>query len=202
MITTKCDSVVHHGVLSSPTNTINSQAAAATASTEPDPETAAARKKVMQSEADYVVWSNDYAQRIFEHQIWYTNVIFIIVNLLVLAGLYFAWLQFRATINAHQAIHRSLAPSGQVPATDDQQEDQKEEAAGPSAADASAFSNNTLKLGPDGLAISSAFIGLIILGFSMGFYLMYLKYVYPINEVGSAGDKGTNVVSTTAAPSR
>ncbi len=107
--------------------------------------------KVQESFAQYAIWQNNYTQRIFEHQIVYTVIIFVVVNLLVLAGLYFAWLQFRATLRLHQLIERShpqafvkqkhaAKPGHEIP---------------PAELD-NPFPVNELRFGPDGIAISSS----------------------------------------------
>lgn len=121
---------------------------------------------VLKSNSDYAVWQNDYTKRIFEHQNTYTVVIFVVVNLLVVSGLFFAWIQFNATLHLSRHIRASTRRVSKE--------------AGNQEADTSSWTVQQFKVGPDGVAISSSFIGLIILGFSMGFYLMYLKYVYPI----------------------
>jgi hypothetical protein len=128
--------------------------------------------QVLKSQQDFVIWQNDYTRRIFEHQNTYTVFIFIVVNTLVLAGLYFAWLQFNATVHLSRRIRNTSLPNSP----------QADKGTGPDL-NQSAIATSELKLGPDGLAISSSFIGLIILGFSMGFYFMYLQYVYPIHTV-------------------
>ena len=43
----------------------------------------------------------------------------------------------------------------------------------------------SIKLGKDGLEISSPVIGLLVLFLSLGFFYLYLTNVYPINEVGA-----------------
>jgi hypothetical protein len=47
-------------------------------------------------------------------------------------------------------------------------------------------SPTSIKIGRDGLEISSEVIGLLILFFSLGFFYLYLTNVYPIIEVGAA----------------
>jgi hypothetical protein len=127
---------------------------------------------VTKSQQDFLIWQNDYTKRIFEHQNTYTVFIFIVVNTLVLAGLYFAWLQFKATVHISERMQHTSS-AGSI---------QPDKGAAPDLGQET-IANSELKLGPDGLAISSSFIGLIILGFSMGFYFMYLQYVYPIHTV-------------------
>jgi hypothetical protein len=121
---------------------------------------------VLRSNNDYAIWQNSYTRRIFEHQDAYTVVIFIVVNILVVSGLFFAWIQFNATL--HLSRHFRTSTGRRSKETVNQE------------TDSTYWTVQQFKVGPDGVAISSSFIGLIILGISMGFYLMYLKYVYPI----------------------
>jgi len=138
---------------------------------------------VTKSNNEYLIWQNSYTRSIFDHQSAYTLIIFIVVNLLVLAGLYFAWVQFNATL--HLSRHIRSAPAKSLSAGSGSGDKSVAEASPPPALrDPGPWTNQQLKLGPDGVAISSSFIGLIILGFSMGFYLMYLQYVYPIRVAG------------------
>lgn len=48
---------------------------------------------------------------------------------------------------------------------------------------AEVFTTNTIELSKDGIKISTAVIGLIILTLSIAFFFLYLKYVYPISFV-------------------
>src|SRR5258707_9449968 len=64
---------------------------------------------VLKSQNDFAIWQNEYTKRIFDHQDRYTLFIFIMVNLLVLSGLYFAWIQFKATLNLSQRIRSDSA---------------------------------------------------------------------------------------------
>lgn len=142
---------------------------------------------VAKSNNEYAVWQNDYTKRIFEHQNMYTVVIFIIVNMLVVSGLYFAWIQFSATLHLTRRL-RATSPL----ASDSSKGKDIEPAQ---------WTTQQLKVGPDGVAISSSFIGLIILGISMGFYLMYLKYVYPIRTATTESTStGTYTPDSLQAP--
>lgn len=42
-----------------------------------------------------------------------------------------------------------------------------------------------LKMGADGIEISSQIIGLIVLVISLGFAYLYLDKAYPVNEINS-----------------
>ena len=57
-----------------------------------------------------------------------------------------------------------------------------------------AETQTSIKLGKEGLEISSPVIGLLILFISMGFFYMYLANVYPITEVvGPSSSETTEV---------
>jgi hypothetical protein len=47
---------------------------------------------------------------------------------------------------------------------------------------ASAVESQTLQIDAHGLALKSSFLGVVILAFSLAFFFLYLRYVYPINE--------------------
>ena len=59
-----------------------------------------------------------------------------------------------------------------------------------------AQTQTSIKLGKDGLEISSPVIGLLILFISMGFFYLYLANVYPITEVVGPTSSQTAVSSS------
>jgi hypothetical protein len=143
-------------------------------------EDSAAKSQALKSNYEYAIWLNGYTRRVFENQNHYSMIIFGVVNVLVLAGLYFAWIQFKATLHLILRIRPVSKPVKKKATSEPDLDDEL-----PSeSVNSGIFSQ--LKFGPDGVAISSSFIGLIILGFSMGFYLMFLKYVYPIQSTDLA----------------
>jgi hypothetical protein len=194
MVTTRCQSIVSQTSLPSPT---------------PGPDKTNTSSDVRKSNETFAIWSNEYTMRTFNDQTIFTRVIFIVVNVLVLAGLGFSWVQFRVTLRLSEVVKSSSslqvvqntgtnpgAPSAAPPALAGppppaQSNSAPSEQGNPAPpeqtkqVETSAFPTSEFKFGPDGFAMSSAFIGLIILGFALGFYLMYLKYVYPIETMGS-----------------
>ncbi|HEX2839510.1 MAG TPA: hypothetical protein VHN77_15440 [Phycisphaerales bacterium] len=48
-----------------------------------------------------------------------------------------------------------------------------------------------LKLGMEGLALKTALHGVLILAMAMGFYFLYLRYVYPITEISPRAQQST-----------
>lgn len=51
-----------------------------------------------------------------------------------------------------------------------------------------AMERTDLELGASGLKISSSVLGLLVLALSMGFFFLYLKYVYPISVLNPAAN--------------
>jgi hypothetical protein len=50
---------------------------------------------------------------------------------------------------------------------------------------ASSMDPQTIQIDTHGLAIKSSFLGVVILAFSLAFFFLYLRYVYPITETPS-----------------
>ncbi|MFO0793846.1 MAG: hypothetical protein U0586_07265 [Candidatus Brocadiaceae bacterium] len=95
-----------------------------------------------------------HRQRVFEWQHYSSITIFIVVLLLVIAGIYFAAIQFHRDF-------RQTTPGG------------RSEDAIPTAFEASL----------QGVKVSSPVLGVIILVISLAFFYLYLAFVYPIHEV-------------------
>lgn len=106
-------------------------------------------RKLDAAAADYGVWSYEHRRSTFSWQYISSIITFISVLVLMLAGLGFSYMQFKAA-----------AQSG---------------------------TSTSIKLGRDGLEISSPVIGLLVLFLSLGFFYLYLTNVYPISEIGDGG---------------
>jgi hypothetical protein len=101
-------------------------------------------------------------KKVFQWQYISSIIIFFIVVLIVLMGLYMAYMQFRLSEKMF------LKPSADKIKDD---------------ANALEMMKADLEFGKDGLKINTAVIGLIILSLSLAFLFLYLKYVYPISIV-------------------
>ncbi len=102
-----------------------------------------------------------YYQAGFEHRrnvFWWqhvsTRIIFVVVLVLVAAGMYFAWVQFQLDVG------RS-AESGEAAPRDDTE----------------------FELATSGIKVRSSVLGVIILVISLVFFYLYLVHVYPITEL-------------------
>jgi hypothetical protein len=134
-----------------------------------------------------------YTMRVYEWQQLSSQIIFSLVVLLVLAGLYFSWLQFQDDLRHRDLVDRlradlrrapASAPAGTAGTAGDARAAPPGEGkdAGPAAQD-EVPAQHHVKLGTSGIEVSSSVLGIVILVLSLGFFYLYLVYVYPITEV-------------------
>ena len=109
---------------------------------------------VIESDNQYTIWANDFNKRIYEWQFVTTRLLFFVVILLVLFGVYLSWIQFM------KAIKRKSEMPGQSIGDNELETD--------------------IDINPKGIKISSPVLGVIILTISLAFFYLYLKSVYPI----------------------
>ena len=123
--------------------------------------------KMLQAREEYTVFAWKNRQDAFAWQSVSTKVIFVVVIIVVLAGLYLSWMQFNFAQNAPLKV---TTPSTEGPAI--------------AATSTNPGSDvNTIEVNTSGVKITSSVIGLIILTLSIVFFFLYLKFVYPIIEV-------------------
>ncbi len=145
-----------------------------------------ATQRLALSSIEFNIWTNSYTRSLYIWQSRASIIIFFVVIGLVLAGLYFAWLQFQTTLHLARALptaHPAPPPietEAPTPPSPHSGEHAAEDSA-PAAADRTEF-----RIGKDGIVIQSSFVGLIILAMSMGFFILYLKYVYPITPADAS----------------
>ncbi|MDA8019237.1 MAG: hypothetical protein MPN21_17490 [Thermoanaerobaculia bacterium] len=99
----------------------------------------------------------EHRERLFRWQLTANQISFWMVLVLVFSGLVFAGIQFRTSMLAAKETGGS---------SDVMQE---------------------LTLGAQGITIRSSVIGLVILGLSLGFFYLYLVYVFPLDELEGGG---------------
>jgi len=127
-----------------------------------DPGTRQRYLEAMQRYYDYRANGYAYRSRVFEWQLLSSRVIFVIVLVLVGAGIYFAAVQFRGAMRA--AARPMAAPA--------------EPSAPPSLT-----LGTQLEVSAKGIVVNSSVMGVIILALSLAFFYLYLVYVYPISDV-------------------
>jgi cytoskeletal protein RodZ len=110
-------------------------------------------------------------------------IIFVVVVVVVGVGLWFSWQQFRHGME-HANSLANVAAGGnpgltvrktQTAASTDEQAQHAD----------TSVAVTELQLGPTGIKITSPVLGVVILGLSLGFFYLYLKYVYPITNISS-----------------
>jgi hypothetical protein len=126
-----------------------------------DPATREAALQAMREYYDYRTSGFKHRRRVFDWQLLSSKIIFIIVVLLVSAGIYFSGVQFRASMRA--AASASRIESGGQPSV-----------AGIDTDIEASFSS---------IKVKSSVLGVIILVISFLFFYMYLRQVYPIEEI-------------------
>lgn len=108
---------------------------------------------------DYHISGLRHRGRVFAWQLFSSRLIFVAVLLLVLAGVYFAAVQF------HVDLRRLPAQPGE------NSEGEKKE------------SRTEFSASLEGIKVSSPVLGVVILVISLAFFYLYLIYIYPIENI-------------------
>jgi uncharacterized membrane protein len=148
-----------------------------------------AEASVAAARAQYQTWSLKHAEDAYEWQHISTMIIFVVVILLMVAGVVFSWIQFRQGMHhPAQAIASSVSTIAQSASAS------ADPAPAPPEVSIEKSSVTEFSASPQGIKVASSTLGVIILVISMCFFYMYLAYVYPINiqnanQAVSAGQK-------------
>jgi hypothetical protein len=118
---------------------------------------------------EHQAWSLGYRQRAYEAHHSYTFWVFVLVCALVLLGMYLSLREFGLESRRREALLDRLVKRVRG-----------EKVPEPEAETAAVA--NQLELGASGVKVTSPVLGVIILVVSMGFFYLYLKTVYPIQE--------------------
>ncbi|HSH76061.1 MAG TPA: hypothetical protein VLA09_10300 [Longimicrobiales bacterium] len=104
----------------------------------------------------------EHRSRVFQWQHFSTRVIFFVVLVIVATGIFFAWVQFRKGLKPVAPQRVAGEEKGGSPAREPEHE---------------------IEISMQGIRVSSPALGVVILALSLGFFYLYLAYVYPISEV-------------------
>ena len=138
-----------------------------------DPSTRASYLGAMRQYYAYMGAGYEYRSRVFEWQLWSSRAIFVIVVILVAAGVYFAAVQFHVTLALLKRRPPKAAPA-------DTSAPQDTTASVPAALQGLA---TRIAGSEKGFEIESSVLGVVILALSLAFFYLYLVYVYPIKDV-------------------
>lgn len=128
---------------------------------------------------EYMRKANNYRRAVFNWQLISSVIIFVMVLLIVGAGLYFSAKQFDFTIKMWER---------KVSADNRTKEIVTESAASIPVLDSS------VKISASSMEVSSPVLGVTILTLSIVFFFLYLRYVYPISVLSDKDEN--NTVST------
>jgi hypothetical protein len=124
--------------------------------------------KMLEAREEYTVYAWKNREAAFAWQSISTKVIFLLVIIVVLTGLYLSWMQFNFAHKAPMKLTRPSTEASPIEQSPDKQVDPE---------------NTTIEVNTSGMTITSSVIGLIILALSIVFFFLYLKFVYPIITV-------------------
>jgi len=132
---------------------------------------------------DHYRWKIEYTQKAFEAHHIYTMFVFILVCGLVALGMWLSYREFERGARGNLGVPEPKSAGKGMGLQD--------AAAGTTGAVAHSASpaesqGSTFEMGTSGVKVSSPVLGVIILVVSMGFFYLYLKTVYPIEEAPSA----------------
>ena len=150
-------------------------------------------------------WSYKYEEKVYEWQYVTSKVVFVMVILLVIAGMFFSWLQFRQSLHTPKKIRiveRKPKPveviaSEIVPAPtggtsvqgkegeslvkvkENESADEAQQAT-PSHSEDSEKDTYEIEASATGIKIHTSMFGVAILAFSLIFFYLYLQFIYPV----------------------
>lgn len=128
-------------------------------------------QQAMNGYFDYYAAGYAHRQKVFEWQLISSKIIFFLVALLVISGVYFAAIQF------HEGMRKRPAdPATISKAPNASQQDT-------TIASSEGLGVTTFSASAKGIEVSSPVLGVIILVISLAFFYLYLLYVYPISEL-------------------
>ncbi|HMT28908.1 MAG TPA: hypothetical protein PKD91_06485 [Bacteroidia bacterium] len=131
------------------------------------------RKSVLNanvSKNEFVIYCQNISKENYDWQLFSGKIIFYVVIGIVILGMVFSGIQFYIGLKEakHNIKHRTRAINEHQNATSENVSD--------------AQGKTTVKLGKDGIEVTSSILGVIILTFSIVFFYLYLSIVYPIHE--------------------
>jgi len=117
-------------------------------------------EQLLKAENEYKISNYKHRRKTFDWQHTSSVIIFWVVILIVLVGLFFAGMQFYISLKQSKSNIKN-----------NNETSEKQENA------------TSFEASLSGIKVSSSVIGIIILVISLAFFYLYLVYVYPVNEV-------------------
>ncbi|WP_147450088.1 DUF4158 domain-containing protein [Corallococcus carmarthensis] len=148
-----------------------------------DEGTKAEYQKALRSYYEYRQSGYQHRKAVFAWQLLSSKIIFAVVVLLVLIGVYFSWIQLTGRTYRHPSASKlqKLGTQQGKPANNTQSVETPtaEDSALKAPPDSGAMK---FKAALDGIEVSSPVLGVVILVISIVFFYLYLVVVYPIHD--------------------
>lgn len=123
------------------------------------------------SVVDHARWARDHTKDVYKRHAIFSTVIFVTVLLLVFSGIALTWYQFAKESSFFEATVKRLLSKASTGTSSPEQ----------LLAIADILrSEQVIELGKDGMKLRTRIVGLATLLVSMGFFYLYLQFVYPI----------------------
>lgn len=140
------------------------------AASSPEPETRKREQAAWRAYYDYKIRGLRHRGEVYDWQLTSGKITFAVVLFLVMAGIYFSWLQFRSSLLPRPPAKAVSTVASAAPD------------AGEPAQSAVVMAVTEISAGREGIKVSSPVLGVIILVISLLFFYLYLVYIYPISE--------------------
>lgn len=146
---------------------------------------------------DHQAWLLKYRQEAFEAHHVYTMIVFAIVCAMVLLGMYLSYKEFAIGAARRQRLIGRLIQRVRRKAGG-KLDEAKAAGAQELSAEEKAEAATALEIGASGVKVTSQVLGVIVLVVSMGFFYLYLKTVYPIQESNAPSVAATSAAAPAA----
>jgi hypothetical protein len=136
---------------------------------------------------EYAIWVLQHDRKSYEWHHTSSVIIFYVVIFLVLSGVWFSWLQFRAGHHHPIAAQRTVSTATATPAAVGAAVTPTSDPTQPAAVVTEEKDSVTeFSASAQGIKVASSAMGIVILVISMCFFYLYLQKVYPITVMPPA----------------
>lgn len=141
-------------------------------------------KKDIEDEIEHRAWEREFTRKSWEWHLLSTRVVFGVVVLIVIVGLGLTIYQFQRDYTGRRRRSRGVSVLAHTGA-DAAGSPLPAERSAPTGDDNAGLARaaTSLKIGPAGLEMTSQIVGLLILAFSLVFFYLYVKEVYPMRAI-------------------
>ncbi|MEO1527040.1 MAG: hypothetical protein AAFX06_16495 [Planctomycetota bacterium] len=131
-------------------------------------------EKAVIAELRHLIWEMEHREKIYGWQHWAGIAVFLLAVGIVVAGMLMSWMQFRFAF--------SIGQQDQTERKTDPASGEGEDKSKPRSKRWNPFSQtHGFEMSPGSIKLSTSFVGVVILGMSLAFFYLYLKFVFEIS---------------------